>query len=189
MHRQRGRSATSSTSRGSFEGVRLVLWKVVRGLCAAALFATVAAVPSATRIANAGSCWSWSAGEKKLARRTNSSRANHARGRLTLDPELSKVATVHAREMAKRNRLYHTPRETLGKRVTRWRRLGENVAKGDSIGAIHRAFMRSPSHRANVLETRYRHFGIGIRRAGGSLWVTVVFSARRDPGTTLSMPC
>lgn len=161
--------------------------KVLRIACASALLATLLITFPGIK-ATAGSCWSWGTKEKKLARRTNGARQNHGKAPLTLDPELSKVAKVHSREMAKRNKLYHTPGETLAKRVTRWRRLGENVAYGSRVKQMHRMFMRSSTHRDNILG-RYRHFGIGIKRSGGRLWTTVVFSSRRNPGTTLSMPC
>jgi uncharacterized protein YkwD len=44
--------------------------------------------------------------------------------------------------------------------------LGENIAYGSgelaSAVQIHRAWMRSPGHRANVLRRRFREIGIGI---------------------------
>jgi uncharacterized protein YkwD len=48
--------------------------------------------------------------------------------------------------------------------------------------------MKSDDHRANILKGKYRYFGIGHKKSGGWLWVTVVFESRKDPGTTLSMP-
>lgn len=48
--------------------------------------------------------------------------------------------------------------------------------------------MESPAHRDNILFDRYRHVGVGVKRSGGLMWVTVVFEASKDPGTRLSMP-
>ncbi len=90
--------------------------------------------------------------------------------------------------MAKRHSLYHTSAESLGRRVTRWRVLGENVGFGGDVRSLHKAFMESPAHRDNILFDRYRHVGVGVKRSGGLMWVTVVFEASKDPGTRLSMP-
>ena len=78
--------------------------------------------------------------------------------------------------------------ESLGRRVTRWRVLGENVGFGGDVRSLHKAFMESPAHRDNILFDRYRHVGVGVKRSGGLMWVTVVFEASKDPGTRLSMP-
>jgi uncharacterized protein YkwD len=149
----------------------------------------VVAFPFTTPGAAARSCWSWSGSEQKLARLTNGARTRRSLSRLSLDPELSKVADVHSREMARKGTLYHTRSSTLQKRVTRSRRLGENVGYGTSVRRIHRGFMRSYSHRANILSRRFSHFGVGIRSARGYRWVTVVFATSSNPGTTLKMPC
>lgn len=162
----------------------------LRAILAAALLAMlVVLVPPAPRPAGGTSCWSWSAAEKKLARLHNNARRRNDIRMLALDPELSRVARLHSREMARRDSLEHTPGDKLGKRVTRWRRLGENIAFAESARQAHKMFMDSPSHRAAILERRFSHFGVGIRRDDGGLWVTVVLSARRNPGTTLDMPC
>jgi uncharacterized protein YkwD len=131
-------------------------------------------------------CWEYNSAEHKLARRTNRSRANHGLGRLRLDPQLSKVASRHSSRMADRSLLYHST--DLRHVVTRWSTLGENVGTGPSVKSLHRAFMASPAHRDNILYPTFRHVGVGSARRGGRLWVTVVFEARRDPGTTLRVP-
>jgi uncharacterized protein YkwD len=40
---------------------------------------------------------------------------------------------------------------------------------------MHRAFMHSPGHRANILNPAFRQAGIGIVKINGNLWVTEVF--------------
>lgn len=87
---------------------------------------------------------------------------------------LSSLAWQHSCEMARAGRLYHTV--SLGSKVGGWRSLGENVGVGPSVAAIHKAFMASLGHRANVLSTRYRTIGAGVCRDGaGSFWVTHIF--------------
>jgi uncharacterized protein YkwD len=133
-------------------------------------------------------CWNSTRAEKKLASRINSARLNRDLRRLQLDPELSKVARVHTRDMIDRGQLSHTSPSVLGRRVTRWMMLGENVGFAGGVLQLHRTFMRSPAHRDNNLRPSFRHVGIGTKWHRDLLWVTVVFEARTDPGTTLKMP-
>ena len=133
-----------------------------------------------------GVCWSSRPAEKRMAAKVNRARSNHGKVRLQLDPQLSKVARVQARRMADKNTLYHTP--NLGSKVTNWTRVGENVGYGDAVAQLHKMFMKSSGHRANILRKSYRHVGVGAKRGGGWLWVSVVFEARKNPGTTLNMP-
>lgn len=140
-------------------------------------------------IAEAGSsCWSHSRQEKRFAAKINKARSNKGFGSVKLDPELSRVARHHTKEMVGKKTLHHTSLSTLGRRVTNWVTLGENVGVGETVTSLHRAFMNSPTHRSNVLYATYNHVGVGTRRAGGKLWVTVVFEAQTNPGTTLKMP-
>jgi uncharacterized protein YkwD len=127
-------------------------------------------------------CFRYRTAERRFATKVNRERASN----LSLDPELSRVARKHTRAMVRRKLLYHTPSNRLAGRVTHWMLLGENVGVGGSVGSLHRAFMHSPPHRANVLRSSFRHLGVGTKRKG-RLWVTVLFEAAKDPGTTLSM--
>lgn len=133
-------------------------------------------------------CWDPKPAERAFTRRANLSRQRAGRGSLRLDPELSQAARKHTREMTRRNLLHHTPEDALRRRVTFWTLLGENVGVGNTVDSLHRAFMESPAHRENIMLPTFRHVGIGTRSAYGRLWVTVLFEAREDPGTTLRMP-
>ena len=88
--------------------------------------------------------------------------------------------------MAYKYTLFHST--SLGSLVTRWKTLGENVGYAGSVKKVHRAFMNSAGHRANILRSAYRHIGVGVVKKGGRIWATVVFESRRNPGTTLKMP-
>jgi len=132
-----------------------------------------------------GSCYRYSKKDRQLAKKTNTTRANAGVRKLSLDPHLSRVAKRQARTMARRATLYHTP--SLGSLVTRWRWLGENVGYAGTVKAVHRAYMGSAVHKANILSAS-RHLGVGVKKKGGYVWTAVVFESRRNPGTTLSMP-
>lgn len=147
-------------------------------------------LPSGTYRAHGGSGGCWDPNDKEQAFKLTIDNARSEAGRvpLRLDPELSRVARRHARVMAERGALFHTPAERLGKLVTGWQRLGENVGFGANVADLHAAFMASQSHRANVLGRSYRHVGIGVERGPDGLWVTLLFESRSDPGTILPMP-
>jgi uncharacterized protein YkwD len=133
-------------------------------------------------------CWRYRSAERAFARKMNRARQRRRVHRLSIDPELGKVARKHTKEMIRRNLLYHTSQAVLGRRVTRWSYLGENVGVGHTVTSLHRAFMNSAGHRHNILMSRFRHLGVGAKQQGGRLWVTVIFESRLDPDTRLRMP-
>jgi uncharacterized protein YkwD len=105
----------------------------------------------------------------------NHARAAHDLPRLRLNDALSDDAWRHSVRMSRDGRLFHTSnmsRLLSGFRVRIW---GENVGMGPTVGAVHRAFMRSSAHRSNILGRSFRRIGIGVARSGGSVWITQVF--------------
>jgi uncharacterized protein YkwD len=132
--------------------------------------------------------WTFKTTERGFTRKINAARRAAGRTGLRLDPELSRAARKHTMEMSGRNSLHHTPSKVLKKRVTNWNWLGENVGVGSTVSSLHTAFMNSPAHRDNILFGRFRHVGVGVRKARGRMWVTVLFEAQKNPGTTLGMP-
>ena len=143
--------------------------------------------PASTASAGRARCYRYKSSEKEFAQKINTARRIAGARGLQLDKQLSKVARKHANEMDDRNSLYHTPSSRLRWRVTRWRRLGENVGAGQTVTSLHQAFMNSPSHRSNVLDRGFRHVGVGVHKDKKYMWVTIVFESRRDPGTRLRM--
>ena len=53
--------------------------------------------------------------------------------------------------------------------------IAENVGEGGTLGVVHRAFMNSAPHRANILDSRVGQVGVGMVSSGGQLWITEVF--------------
>jgi uncharacterized protein YkwD len=133
-------------------------------------------------------CWTYRPSERLFSKMMNAAREKADLPKLSLDPEASKVARKHTTEMVQRDLLHHTPSASLVRRVTRWEILGENVGVGSTVDSLHRAFMDSPPHRANVLFSKFRHVGVGVRKSDGKMWVTVILENRLDPGTRLRMP-
>ena len=133
-------------------------------------------------------CYTWKRSERGFARKLNNARESQGERRLKLDPEVSKAAKKHAWEMASANVLAHTPSAALKRRVTNWVMLGENVGVGGSVDSLHTAFMNSPGHRSNIMFGGFTNVGVGTVRTGDRMWVTVIFEAVTNPGTTLRMP-
>lgn len=114
------------------------------------------------------------ADERSVAWRINYEHYKRRIHSLAVWETLSQTARAHSCEMARRQSLYHNP--NLARSVRGWRVLGENVAVGWNLYEIHKAWMASAPHRANILDWDYDAVGVGIcRDAGGSYWVTTVF--------------
>lgn len=124
--------------------------------------------------------------EQDFAARINRERTGRGLRALSLDAGLSNVARNHSSDMASQNNLHHNP--NLGEQVSGWRELGENVGEGTDVAGIHTEFMRSSSHRDEILYSNYTKFGIGTVWDGGTLWVTEVFlrPAESSSSTTRS---
>jgi uncharacterized protein YkwD len=165
-----------------------ILRKQLAVLLAAGLLAALLSPVTVSSAPSDNQCWKFKTSEKRFARKINSERLTDSLGKLHLDPELSKTAKKHTLEMAKNNKLYHTSSDDLRARVTNWNLLGENVGVGGGVGSLHTAFMNSPAHAANVLHSSFKHVGVAVTRSGGRMWVTVIFEAVSNPGTTLPMP-
>lgn len=129
--------------------------------------------------------WGFTGTERCFMQKANRARKRHGRGPLDWDRQLGYVARRHARSIARRRVLAHDHK--LGRRVTRWQRLGQNTGRGSSCDSLFKAFMNSSGHRGNLLG-KWRHMGVGVARAGGRLYVQHVFESHRDPGNIYHYP-
>jgi uncharacterized protein YkwD len=166
--------------------VRRVALIVAAQMIAAVLAPGTVAQADATR--SSGDCYRFKDSERAFARKINATRSSRDKGKLRLDPELSRVARQHSREMVKKGLLFHQTSSQFAQRITNWTMIAENVGYGSDVGELHRAFMDSPLHAANILNSSYRFVGTGVVTDGNRMWVTVIFEARSDPGTSLQMP-
>lgn len=82
-------------------------------------------------------------------------------------------AQAWAEKLARENTLYHS---NLSDGIrTRWCALGENVGYGSSVAAIETAYMNSPAHRDNILNSRYNGAGVGVARNGDRVFTVQEF--------------
>jgi hypothetical protein len=111
--------------------------------------------------------------EQELVRLINRERAAAGRSTLRVELQMTRIARDWSTTMRGRGALSHRP--SLGAVVDGdWRRLGENVGVGQEIARLHRAFMDSPGHRANVLGD-FTGVGVGVVQDGSRIWVTANF--------------
>ena len=118
--------------------------------------------------------------QRAMHRATNRSRVTHEVRRVDLHYRISKLARKHSIAMANEGSIFHTSTSVIQNRYldgVNWSTWGENVGvTGGTVQDLQSAFMRSPGHRANVLNDRFRRVAVGTYRDDdGLLWVTIFF--------------
>ncbi|HEX9774871.1 MAG TPA: CAP domain-containing protein [Actinomycetota bacterium] len=115
--------------------------------------------------------------ETTLFQSANRARSDQGLAPLRSDSAAQAVARDYAQVMWRRGTLRHNPdlrspatMDRLGHPAA----VAENVGKGPRASSIHRAFMRSPGHRANIL-TSLPRLGIGAYWDGKTVWAVQVF--------------
>ena len=125
--------------------------------------------------------------ESRLFNLTNEVRQKHGLKELRPSPELVALARRHSSEMAGRDDLSHVSssgasfEDRLVAAGFYFSAAGENVVRSSTASAeqIHRALMRSPEHRKNILDPRHDTIGVGaVVSAGGVFFVTEDFLER-----------
>ena len=108
---------------------------------------------------------------------TNHDRSARNRDDLAFAARVSRYAKEHSRVMANRGYLFHSSDDQLRGALAGfdWTLGGENVGVGASLDSLEDAFMASRLHRENILRPQYDHAAIGVVRADGRIWVTVIF--------------
>ncbi|WP_455541844.1 CAP domain-containing protein [Intestinibacter sp.] len=102
---------------------------------------------------------------------------------LTLNKELSKVATIKSKDMIDNNYFDHTsptygsPFDMMKAFNISYKTAGENIAMGQKTPSeVMNAWMNSSGHRANILNANFTELGVGIYKdAKGSIYWTQMF--------------
>jgi uncharacterized protein YkwD len=113
--------------------------------------------------------------EQTLHELINQARTSKGLGELRLSDRLSKIARAHSADMANGGKVLYHSCLTCRLDSWDWSIAGENVGTAGTVGRVHRLFMESPSHRANILRGPFRTVGVGIVEKGGRLWITEIF--------------
>jgi uncharacterized protein YkwD len=108
---------------------------------------------------------------------TNDDREARDRADLAFAARVSRYAKRHSREMADKGYIFHSTTDQLRGAFSGldWSLGGENVGVGGSLQSLEDAFMASKLHRENILRPEFSHAAIGVVRADGRIWVTVIF--------------
>ena len=120
---------------------------------------------------------------RQVMQATNQDRAQQGLGPLRWDPALARAAQRHAEIMLGRSALSHQygGEADLETRVSQqgahFHVVAENLAVAPNPETLEGEWMRSPLHRANILDPRLNAIGVGLVRQGGNLWAVEDFSA------------
>jgi uncharacterized protein YkwD len=118
--------------------------------------------------------------EQDQVNRINSARSASKIAGLQHIECLNALAEGWAKKMADAGQISHNPNivnevdYACGKS---WTLLGENVGTGPNSPDLFTAFMNSPAHRANIMDSRFTKVGVGAYyKTDGSLWVVQMFA-------------
>jgi len=120
--------------------------------------------------------------ERNLLAAVNQARRNQGLSPLRWDESLAAAARRHAAVMADHRSAQHAfdGEPSLQVRVKQagvhftW--LSENVTQGPTSEFVHAQFMRSPSHRANILDSDMNSVGVGVVEQAGQLFAVEDFA-------------
>ena len=123
--------------------------------------------------------------ERELFAAVNQARRNQGLAPLRWDESLAVAARRHAAAMAEHRSAEHgfEGEPSLAVRVKQagahfvW--LSENVTQGPKPDFIHTQFMKSPNHRANILDGDMNSIGVGVVEQGGQLFAVEDFADLR----------
>lgn len=111
--------------------------------------------------------------EKEVVRLVNEIRAKNGLRQLKEDWELSRVARIKSQDMKDNGYFSHTspvygsPFQMINNFGISYKSAGENIAKGQKTPeAVVNAWMNSPGHRANILNSSYNTIGVGYVESG-----------------------
>jgi len=103
----------------------------------------------------------------------NADRKAHGLRLLTTQADAQAKAQAWANKLAAEGTIYHS---TLTDGIhTRWCSIGENVGYGPTVKNIEVAYMNSPKHRDNILNTKWNGIGVGVATNHGITYTVQVF--------------
>ncbi|MDQ5922992.1 MAG: hypothetical protein QG598_49 [Bacillota bacterium] len=113
----------------------------------------------------------------------NAERTKRGISALTLDSNLSSVATKKSQDMVNKNYFDHTsptygsPFDMMKQFGISYRTAGENIAKGQKTPQeVVTAWMNSEGHRKNILNPNFTNLGVGIAKdSKGTTYWTQMF--------------
>merc|ERR1712183_388128 len=113
----------------------------------------------------------------------NAERSDEGLGALCYNDKLINAAQIHSDDMAGGNFLSHdgsdgsSPFERITDAGFSWNYAAENIAQGQqTVESVMTAWMNSSCHRANILSSSSKYFGLGLAYSGNTPYWTQVFA-------------
>ena len=106
--------------------------------------------------------------EKEVFNLINTQRVNNGLPALKEDKEVQKAAKIKAQDMVNKNYFSHTsptygsPFDMLKSFGINYKSAGENIAGNSTNSGAVNAWMNSPGHKANILNSSFNYTGIGV---------------------------
>lgn len=117
-----------------------------------------------------------SANQVKMVDLVNASRRSAGRAAVTANDPTAAKAQAWAEHMSRTGVVEHTGGgsriDTSG--IPKWCSVAENVGMASSIDALHSAWMRSSTHKTNILGN-YNRIGTGVVRKGSYVYGIQIF--------------
>lgn len=109
--------------------------------------------------------WDIDAARARILADTNALRATEGLPPLTIDPRLNEVAQAWTEQVARTKNFIHNP-DYFAQYPPEYMRAGENMIFGGNPSRMVAGWERSPGHRANMMNKKYTHIGIGYAHNG-----------------------
>jgi uncharacterized protein YkwD len=110
--------------------------------------------------------------EMQMLEMVNKERTSRGLNALKPDPEMTRVARAHSRDMFVRGYFAHVnpdgkdPFDRMKSAKVSFMHAGENLALANTLQIAHTNLMNSPGHRANILRPGFGRLGIGVLDGG-----------------------
>ena len=111
----------------------------------------------------------------KVFAMVNGYRHQHGLASLTQSRAVDRTARRHSQAMGSQRLLFHSADLRTKLRSYHPSSWGENVGMGPSVWRVFKAWTRSSTHRANMLNRQFRHAGVGVIFSHGAYWITMIF--------------
>ena len=117
--------------------------------------------------------------EKETIDLINAERKKAGLSALSIDNELQRVARIKAQDMVDNNYFSHTsptygsPFDMMQSFKITYKTAGENIAGNSTNQGAVTAWMNSPGHKANILNSSFTHTGLGVVKSNkyGKIYV------------------
>lgn len=110
--------------------------------------------------------------EQKMVTLVNQERTKAGLQQMKVDNTLVNLARKKSQDMIDKNYFGHTsptygsPFNMLKQAGVNYYTAGENLAGAGSVESAHSMLMASSGHRANILNSRFNYFGVGVANGG-----------------------